>query len=92
MYTTILLQMKGDPLFIRTVFIQTPTVDNVPEGCRELELDYLQQVESLMGDLQDTADMGNYLLNPQYPPAGDMLNYFRCKNSIFEGWCYPEGL
>jgi len=40
MYGKLLGQKKIDPKFTRTVFIETPIVENVPEGCIEIEKEF----------------------------------------------------
>ena len=89
MYERLLQEKKNDPFFERTVVVQVPSVENVPEVCVDIEAEYLIQITALVEDLQDTTDMGNYLLNPMYPIAEDMMGYLNCSNAVFVDWCYP---
>ena len=88
-YDLLLIEKNMDPTFERTVFIRMPVVNNVPNQCLDLQAEFLLQVDSLVDELQSTADMGSYLLNPKYKPAGDMINYFCCANDVFTDQCSP---
>ena len=61
-------EKRNDPNFVQTVWVQVPQVAKI-EVCKELQDEYLTQVNALVVKLQDAADMGGYLLNPIYPPA-----------------------
>lgn len=89
MYERLLQEKKNDPFFERTVIVQVPNVANVPVVCVVIEAEYLIQIEALVEDLQDSTDMGNYLLNPLYPIAADMFAYLNCGNPVFDDWCNP---
>ena len=88
-YDILLQEKNNDPTFVRTVFINMPTVDQVPESCLDLENEFKAQVNLLRDELQDAADMGSYLLNPKYDPAGNMIEYFCCQNEVFKSQCSP---
>ena len=88
-YKILLEEKNQDPTFVRTVFIKMPTVDNVPESCLDLENEFKSQVNLLFDELQDAADMGSFLLNPKYDPAGNMIDYFCCQNVVFTVQCSP---
>ena len=89
MYDMLVIEKDNDPNFFRTVFIEIPQVTNAPDACLELQEEYLVQVNEMGKKLQDTADMGNYLLNPNYPPAANYITYFSCANTVFVENCYP---
>ena len=79
-----------DESFVQTTVIEKPSVENVPTGCEDLEEEYLLQVDECLLDLQDYADLGQYLLNDAYGPAADKWTYFSCYNEdeVFIDWCF----
>ena len=72
---------KPSEALVRIPFIR------VPEACPEEQV-LFDQLLDLKQELQELADLSNFLLNPEFGIASDVDGFFHCDNSdIFAAHC-----
>ena len=80
--------MNSNPNFVQSVEVVLPSIEEPPAECNEYLADEYLQLELITQELTDLANVGEYLFNPVYPIASDLISYYSCNNiDIFAEEC-----
>lgn len=80
--------IDGDASF-EPVNIRLPQ-PNIPEVCADVTADAEAELQSIIDQVQNSANVSAYVFNPAYGIASDFDGYFSCDNALFVDFCPVE--